>query len=194
MKKFTLFFANLYLTTSLLSASTTAIMDEIVDRIDHSGNIHAMVLADSSGEIIKISASDLNICDDSIAGAISYPRPLSVSDTLIAIKHQLLLANAKMVDIDLSSNTICDEGAGAIGRCLQSFGIGKIKELDISWNRITDGGVFSLVTELKSLLLHPSFEHLRITGNYGANIANLDKLFASFDQNDQEIIRSKIGI
>lgn len=194
MKKFTLFFASLYLTTGVFNASTGDIGERGVDR-HRSGSVHFMTSFDDSGQVMKISAADLNICDDSIAMAIKYPRPLSVSEALGSILEKLprVSISGRKIDIDLSNNTICDEGANLIGERFRSIDAStNIEEIDVSWNRMTDGGISTLVTKLKPLLLQPGFKFLKIAGNYGANPANIRSILSKFTTDEQNAIVYKV--
>jgi hypothetical protein len=195
MKKFTLFLTALCL-TSQVSGSGSCTESERFTEFGLNGHSkpHFKTSTDDTLRILKISAAELNICDDSIVKAIKYPRPLSVSEALESIQTEFLQppAMGKLIDIDLSSNTICDEGAALVAGCFYNKAV--IKALNLSWNRITDDGIASLINVLKPLLIQPEFTSLDIKGNYGANAANLRKILASFDQTQQDAVRRKIQI
>jgi hypothetical protein len=67
-----------------------------------------------------------------------------------------------------------------------------LTSVDLSWNRITDDGIKTLITLLKPLLLQPEFGTLSIKGNYGANRANIRKIVSSLEYSEQAVINSKI--
>jgi hypothetical protein len=54
--------------------------------------------------------------------------------------------------------------------------IGNLKKLNISWNRITDKGIYNLIYNICPALTKDCFVEIDITGNYGANTNNLKKI------------------
>lgn len=194
MKKLTLMFS----TACLLSQIQTPVLCTEVDRYNgYELYTHARPHFKTSIEdsVLKITAADLNITDDSIVEAIKHPRPLSVSEALESIQNESLQLSArgKRLDIDLSSNTICDQGASLIGNYFKDNNA--LVMLDLSWNRMTDDGIANLLALLKPVLIQPMFSSLNIKGNYGANAANIRKILtASFAQTEQEVVKGKIQI
>lgn len=194
MKKLTLMISAI----CLLSQTPTPVLCTEVDRYN-GYDLHAQVRphfkTSIEDSVLKITAADLNITDDSIVEAIKHPRPLSVSEALESIQNESLQLSArgKRLDIDLSSNTICDQGASLIGNYFKDNNA--LIMLDLSWNRMTDDGIANLLALLKPVLIQPMFSSLNIKGNYGANTANIRKILtASFSQVEQETVRGKIQI
>ena len=94
----------------------------------------------------------------------------------------------KGIGVYLSSNSISDDGAQYIGDKLKN--VDSLVYLDFALNYIADWGMEKLIITLKPLLLHPSFEGLIITGNYGANTTNIQRILDQLEE--KEILEKKI--
>lgn len=126
------------------------------------------------GETVVFNYEDHDITDDSIAESIKAPRPRSLSDVCKEIfESSSKSVRGTLINVDLSSNTICDEGAATLVRKFVDL---PLESLDVSWNRMTDEGIQTLIVGLKTLLLKPTFKTLDIRGNYGANATCMRKL------------------
>jgi hypothetical protein len=191
MKKLTLILSSICLVSHLPAPAICAEVDKsLVLALNENARPHFQTLMIDS--VLKITASDLNICDDSIVEAIGYPRPLAVSEALESIQHELQKPTAvgKSIVVDLSTNTINDDSAQMIG-CYFSR-IHALQNLNLSWNGMTDAGIGTLIEKLKPMLVEDTFLQLVIKGNPGANRANIRKLLKSFTETEQALVKGKI--
>ena len=146
------------------------------------------ICEDSIKNSITINASDLNITDDSIALQLKYPQPLTVTEACVKIKE--CNTPPMKLSLDLSGNTICDEGSETIAKTI--IRLSNLKDLNISWNRINNVGIQKFITKLFPLIIDPDFKELNITGNYGANRSNVEKTIAKLPLDQQALIKQKI--
>ena len=138
--------------------------------------------------------SNRNITDDEISASLIPPRPISVSQVCKEIsnkisdkiekyskapKHSDKLSTLR-VKINLRDNSISDDGAFYISTYFENNPF--VESIDLSSNYITDRGV----KYLEPLLLKDNIKEIDITGNYGANLASLQKI--------RDEIRHKLGI
>lgn len=192
MKKNKLFFFGLCVLLTAINGLCTQVDRSNGYNSNDRNKAHLQTSIDETSHTLKISAADLNITDDFIVEAIKHPHPLSVSEALESIQAESLKSTETSFDVDLSSNTICDQGAKLIGDYFKNNNT--LRVLDLSWNRMTDEGIMYLVNCLKPILLQSNFKTLDIKGNYGANTANINKILSLFLLKEQEEIRTKINI
>lgn len=90
--------------------------------------------------------------------------------------------------INLSDNTICDNGASSIASKLSKC---PIINLDLSNNRITNQGALSLILGLKDIIINPDFEELDLFGNF-VTIACKRELQNILSTSDYEKMNGKL--
>lgn len=124
--------------------------------------------------------SNKNITDDEISTSLIHPRPIGVSQVCKEISERIEeyskdpkrfdKSSTLKVKINLRNNSICDDGALFISKYFENNPF--VKSIDLSSNYITDRGV----KHLETLLLKDNIKEIDITGNYGANLASLQKI------------------
>ena len=139
-------------------------------------------------QVLHLDYSNHNIGDDSLVAGFSSPKPLSVSEVCQAIEDKARKNPTAMFSIDLKDNVIADEGAAKLVESLAGL---SITELDLSWNRMTNEGIYTLIAGFADKLISSALR-LILVGNYGANEENVRKVLSIPSFSDTKKLLTRI--
>ncbi|MBT5390688.1 MAG: hypothetical protein HOL16_08355 [Alphaproteobacteria bacterium] len=115
-----------------------------------------------SGGAVQIDLSEKGITDDSVAAAITAPRPVAIGEVFKKFGSDHMLDKLKV--INLASNEISDEGAQVVCDSLRKMP--NMEFIDLSYNRIKQEGIMKfipLIIEMENLKVNLTQNYADVT-------------------------------